>query len=348
LSSGKLAWEQAYSTLKQKLTAMDYTGVESRINFKFNGFIEVRDDLPVAPNKRKLLTYALVLGFGLALGIPFAIDRLRFTTSIIAEAEAVSGLSALGIVPHIDNIQQGKQPLIQDLSAIWPSRQVQECFRLIRSQVVLQRQSDSTKKVFMTVSCREAEGKSTVSVFTAAAFASSKSKTLLVDADLRRGRLVKRLGLAKDLPGLADILHFNDKKCNDVICNLFPNLDVMPRGNITYAIEDSLSNNRFSQIISELREIYDTIIIDTTPILGLADPLEIRRVIDGVMLVIRAETTTHRDMIAVKDLLERGGVPVIGFVLNDVNMDKMENNYYYGSYYPRYYERKYYDETNVV
>lgn len=161
----------------------------------------MRDDLPVAPNKRKLLMYALALGFGLALGVPFAIDRLRFTTSIIAEAENVSGLSALGIVPHIGNIQHKPNSEINELSAIWPSRQVQECFRLIRSQVLLQRKADSPNKVLMTVSCRESEGKSTVSIFTAAAFASSNSKTLLIDADLRRGRLDRRLGLPKELPG---------------------------------------------------------------------------------------------------------------------------------------------------
>lgn len=347
LSSGKLAWEQAYSTLKQKLTAMDYTGAESRVNFKFNGFIEVRDDLPVAPNKRKLLMYALALGFGLALGVPFAIDRLRFTTSIIAEAESVSGLTALGIVPHIGNIQHKPNSEISELPAIWPSRQVQECFRLIRSQVLLQRNKDLPNKVLMTVSCRESEGKSTVSIFTAAAFASSNSKTLLIDADLRRGRLDKRLGLPKNLPGLADLLNSNDKDNTEVIYKFLPNLDVLPRGNAAHAIEDALSNERLPQIMASLKNHYDTIIIDTTPILGLADPLDIQRVIDGVILVIRAESTTHRDLVAVKDLFERGTVPLVGFVLNDVDMGKIENNYYYSSYYPKYYERKYYDERKL-
>jgi capsular exopolysaccharide synthesis family protein len=343
LSSGKLAWEQAYSTLKQKLAAMDYTGAEPRVNFKFNGFLEVRDDLPVAPNKQKLLTYALALGFGLAFGVPFGIDRLRFTTSIVAEAETVSGLRALGVVPHIGNIQQKPASQISELAAFWPNRQVQECFRLIRSQILLQRKDDFPAKVLMTVSCRESEGKSTVSTFTAAAFSSSNSRTLLIDADLRRGRLDRRLGLPIGIPGLADLLHFTNKDCSEVIYQLLPNFDVIPRGDVSYAVEDSLSNERLPEVMAILRQKYDTIIVDTTPILGLADPLDIRRVVDGVVLVIRAESTTHRDMIAVKELFERGSVPLVGFVLNDVDMDKMENNYYYNSYYPKYYDRYYTD-----
>jgi capsular exopolysaccharide synthesis family protein len=343
LSSGKLAWEQAYSTLKQKLAAMDYTGAEPRVNFKFNGFLEVRDDLPVAPNKQKLLTYALALGFGLAFGVPFGIDRLRFTTSIVAEAETVSGLRALGVVPHIGNIQQKPASQISELAAVWPNRQVQECFRLIRSQILLQRKDDFPAKVLMTVSCRESEGKSTVSTFTAAAFSSSNSRTLLIDADLRRGRLDRRLGLPIGLPGLADLLHFTNKDCSEVIYQLLPNFDVIPRGDVSYAVEDSLSNERLPEVMAILRQKYDTIIVDTTPILGLADPLDIRRVVDGVVLVIRAESTTHRDMIAVKELFERGSVPLVGFVLNDVDMDRMENNYYYNSYYPKYYDRYYTD-----
>lgn len=348
LSSGKLAWEQAYSTLKQKLAAMDYTGAESRVNFKFNGFIEVRDDLPVAPNKRKLLMYALALGFGLAFGVPLAIDRLRFTTSIIAEAESVSGLTALGIVPHIGNIRYNGAAETKSLSDMWPNRQVQECFRLIRSQVTLQKSNSIENKVIMTVSCRESEGKSTVSIFMANAFASAGSKTLLIDADLRRGRLDKRLGLPKTLPGIADLLVNDDVNCSKVIHSFLPNFDVIPRGNVSQAIQDALSNKRLSEIMSILRTQYDIIIIDTTPILGLADPFDIRRVVDGVVLVIRAETTTHRDMLAVKDLFSRGAAPLIGFILNDVNMSHIENSYYYSSYYPKYYERRYYEDAKEV
>jgi Mrp family chromosome partitioning ATPase len=151
------------------------------------------------------------------------------------------------------------------------------------------------------------------------------------------------LGLPIGIPGLADLLHFTNKDCSEVIYQLLPNFDVIPRGDVSYAVEDSLSNERLPEVMAILRQKYDTIIVDTTPILGLADPLDIRRVVDGVVLVIRAESTTHRDMIAVKELFERGSVPLVGFVLNDVDMDKMENNYYYNSYYPKYYDRYYTD-----
>jgi tyrosine-protein kinase Etk/Wzc len=344
LSSGKVAWEQAYATLKQKLTAMDYTGQEPRVNFKFNGYLELRDELPVAPNKRKLLTYAMVLGLGLAFGAPFALDRLRFTTSIVAEAEKISGLQALGVVPHMIGLIRNRSCAGASSADFWPDKHVQEAFRMIRSQITVQVKPEKKVKVLMVVSCRASEGKSTIASFLAASFASAKIKTLLVDADLRRGRLGTRLGVPKGRPGLAELLHGLTRNPKEIIYNLMPNLDIAPRGSSELKMEDFLSDDKLLAVIDEWREEYEMIIVDTTPILGIADPLELRRSVDATLLVIRAESTTHRDMITVRDQLVRAEMDILGFVLNDVEMSKLENSYYYSTYYPRYYSGYYYNE----
>lgn len=343
LTSGKVAWEQAYAALKEKLTAMDYTGQEPRVNFKFNGFVEVRDDLPVAPNKRKLLTYALVLGFGLALGAPVLIDRLRFTTSIAQEAEKITGLTALGIVPHIPGFTRQRKSGTESATDIWPDRNVQECFRMLRSQISIQNKNAKAGKVLMVVSCRAGEGKSTVASFLAASLASANIKTLIIDADLRRGRLSSRLGLAKGLPGISELFHGCVTNPQSIVYNVSPNLDMIPRGSADLKMEDFLSDSRLVSLITYWSQNYQMVIVDTTPVLGIADPLEISRAVDSTLLVIRAEDTTHRDMITVRDQLLRAEMNIVGFVLNDVDMSKMENSYYYYTYYNRYYG-SYYDD----
>ncbi len=344
LSSGKVAWEQAYALMKQKLSAMDYTGEEPRVNFKFNGFLEVREDIPVAPNKMKLLTYALVLGLGLALGVPVAIDRLRSTTSIVVEAEQMTGLPALGVVPHMRSMVHGRIAVSGGAADLWPDKHVQESFRLVRSLIAVHSKKETPVKVIMVVSCRAAEGKSTIAAYLAASLASAKIKTLIVDADLRRGRLDNRLGLPKGQSGIAELLSGTVKSPDDVIHNLCANLDLVPRGSADLKMEDFLSDDRLVNIVNGWRDKYEMIIVDTTPILGIADSMEIRRAVDATLLVIRAETTTHRDMITVRDQLVKAEIKILGFVLNDVEMDKLENRYYYTSYYPRYYGNYYYNE----
>ena len=108
-------------------------------------------------------------------------------------------------------------------------------------------------------------------------------------------------------------------------------------------MEDFLSDSRLVSLITYWSQNYQMVIVDTTPVLGIADPLEISRAVDSTLLVIRAEDTTHRDMITVRDQLLRAEMNIVGFVLNDVDMSKMENSYYYYTYYNRYYG-SYYDD----
>jgi hypothetical protein len=101
-SSGRIAWEQAYVGMKGRLTAMDYTGPEVQVDFHFKGFTDIRDDIPVSPNKQKLLSYAIALSLGLGLGVPVLTERLRFTSSFVGEAEKYCQYPACGIVPLME------------------------------------------------------------------------------------------------------------------------------------------------------------------------------------------------------------------------------------------------------
>jgi tyrosine-protein kinase Etk/Wzc len=177
----------------------------------------------------------------------------------------------------------------------------------------------------------------------AASLASANIKTLIIDADLRRGRLSSRLGLAKGLPGISELFHGCVTNPQSIVYNVSPNLDMIPRGSADLKMEDFLSDSRLVSLITYWSQNYQMVIVDTTPVLGIADPLEISRAVDSTLLVIRAEDTTHRDMITVRDQLLRAEMNIVGFVLNDVDMSKMENSYYYYTYYNRYYG-SYYDD----
>lgn len=345
-SSGRLAWEQAYIGMKSRISAMDYTGPEVQVDFLFKGFTEVRDDIPVSPNKQKLLTYALALSLGLGLGGPFLTERLRFTSSFVGEAEKYCQYPACGIVPLleikdklvIENDKDGKEETTTGTHA-------HESFRIIRSSLPFYAPKDNLKQVIMVTSARPSDGKSTVAMHLAKSFAESGDKVLIIDSDLRRGTLHRLFELDRKQNGLAELLGGEAKLEDAIQLTKTPGLKLIARGKSNSVSPELLSRNHFQELIDRLRPQFDRIIVDTPPLLGLADSLLISKAVDGLIFVIRADQTTQRDVATASEILHQSGALVYGFVLNCVNLKRLENSYYYGTYYSRYYEPTYYSNS---
>lgn len=348
-SSGRLAWEQAYVTMKTRLAAMDYTGPEVQVDFDFKGFSDIRDEIPVSPNKQKLLTYALALSLGLGIGAPVLTERLRFTSSFVAEAEKYCQYPACGIVPLME-IQENQAMLELDkdgnVDASLASTHAHESFRIIRSTLPFYAPKDNKKQVIMVTSARPNDGKSTVAVHLAKSFAESGENVLLIDGDLRRGSLHRLFALESSHYGLAEVLGENIKWQDAVQPSLVNNLRFMSRGKKSNVGPDLLSRNQLNGLLEQLRPHYDRIIVDTPPLLGLADSILISKAVDGLLFVIRSDQTTQRDVATASEILHQSNAPVYGFVLNCVNLKRLENYYYYGSYYSRYYEPTYYTNSS--
>jgi capsular exopolysaccharide synthesis family protein len=342
-SSGRLAWEQAYVTMKARLTAMDYTGPEVQVNFLFQGFTDVRDDVPVSPNKKKLLNYALILSVGLGLGAPFLTERMRFTSSFVTEAEKYCRYATCGVVPLLHAELLGINGYIGDRRTnARKSSHADESFRIIRNSLTFHAPAGNLAQALMVTSSRPNDGKSTIAEHLARSFAEAGERVLLLDADLRRGSLQKEFGVGASAPGLFELLAGKLVFDEVVVDTGIPNLSIVTRGLDTNRDYDLLSGKNLGQLIESLRERFDRIILDTPPMLGVADSLIIAKVVDGVLFVIRSDETTQRDIATAAEMLHHTGAVVYGFVLNGVDFSRRENSYYYGSYYARYYEPSYY------
>lgn len=343
-SSGRLAWEQAYIGMKSRLSAMDYTGPEVQVDFFFKGFTEVRDDIPVSPNKQKLLTYALALSLGLGLGAPVLTERLRFTSSFVGEAEKYCQYPACGIVPLME---APPKLAIEDAKAESSSTgtHAHESFRIIRSSLPFYAPKDNLKQVIMVTSARPSDGKSTVAMHLAKSFAESGEKVLIIDSDLRRGTLHRLFELDRKRNGLSELLAGDVNLAEAIQVTKTPHLKFIARGKSKSVSPELLSRNQFQKLVDALRPQFDRIIVDTPPLLGLADSLLISKAVDGLIFVIRADQTTQRDVATASEILHQSGAPVYGFVLNCVNLKRLENSYYYGTYYSRYYEPTYYSSS---
>jgi Mrp family chromosome partitioning ATPase len=114
---------------------------------------------------------------------------------------------------------------------------------------------------------------------------------------------------------------------------------VIPRGPVIAGTTEILCQKRFEDLMTLFREHYDRIIVDTPPVLGLSETNTLQRVCDGVVLVVRAEATSRKDVGDAVTMLKKAGAHFFGFVLNAVDLSKGSN---YFNYY--YYSAAYYDD----
>ena len=334
--NGNLEWDKAHASLAATINKIQYGENKQRVHLRFLGVELLRDRDPVSPNKSKLAMIAFALGLGLACGVPMLIRFLDTTASRVEEIESVTGLTGIGVVPNTDS---------KDLDAIFRSEAIDsavpnhllEAFRIIRSQILIRPNNQGKNQVIMVTSARPSEGKSTQAANLAWAFYSMGERTLLVDCDLRRGRIAKITGV-KNVPGLTNVLVEKCTEAEAICATETEFLKVMPRGPVIAGTTEILCQEKFHEMVAQWRTQYDRIIIDSPPVLGLSETASLQEVADGVVLVIRSEVTRLVDVSSTVDQLRRSGAHFFGFVLNAVDLSKLTNYYYYYYYSPDYYD----------
>jgi capsular exopolysaccharide synthesis family protein len=198
----------------------------------------------------------------------------------------------------------------------------------------LQRWKEQTGgKVIVVTSAAGGEGKSLTALNMSMAMASAMDgRVLLVDCDLRRPQVHERLGL-DGLAGFSDLLRSTDNDVTPYVSKI-GNLDVITGGTFTSDSAGNLSIRRTREVLARLRERYDFIVLDSPPIVPIADSHFLAGLADGVVLIIRARQT-RRELLrrAVESL---GATNILGVVLNDVEYADTRYAYAY-----RYYQRHY-------
>jgi succinoglycan biosynthesis transport protein ExoP len=188
-----------------------------------------------------------------------------------------------------------------------------ESYRALCSAILLSSARNSTKKLVIT-SASPSDGKSAVSRNLATALALRGRKVLLVDADLRCSSMQSQAGLK---PGLSTMCatgaEFHPRY--QPIPNL-PNLHVVPAGIRPTDPATVLDSPRMQDLMAAWREEYDHIIVDTPPVLPFADALVLAASADGVILVVRSGVTRAKALLRAREVLERSGANILGFVMN--------------------------------
>lgn len=336
MKKGQLAWDKAYEQLSRQIESLQFDADTGNINLEFRGFVDIRSEVPVSPSKAKMGMMGCLLGLGLAGGIPFLLRRFNTSVSDLNEFEQSLGIPGIGLVPLSDPEvleQVNRSPTI---GATTPNALL-ENFRLIRSSIVLNKSPKGDARVIMITSARPGEGKTTVAANIAWAFSSMGERTLIIDCDLRRGRLHQVADISNS-PGLTDALTGKVGAEQCIQKSDADHLWLLPRGPVVAGTTELLNTSNFADILKGLREKYDRIILDTPPVLGLSETAFLQSHAEGIVLVVKSAATPRKDVEDAFHALSKLDAHFYGFVLNRVDFSKRANHFHYYYYSASYYD----------
>jgi capsular exopolysaccharide synthesis family protein len=284
---------------------------------------------PSKPNVPLYLALGLVLGFFFGGGGALLVDSVDNKLQGGEEIEAM-GMPLLGIVPHLKEASSPRGIVIADE----PNSIFSESIRSLRSVIMISR-SGTPPRVILVTSGSPSEGKSTISLNLAASLAQQDKRVLLIEADLRRPVLRQRLNLIAE-GGLSSMLANQGETLEAIPSQTQPNLYFMPAGPAPPFPTELLGSARMGALLAEWRKQFDFVVIDSPPILPVADARLLIPLADTTVLVARAARTTRVALQRAYGILIQHAsdqaLPSVGTVFNGVSLHSAGYYGYYGYY----------------
>jgi capsular exopolysaccharide synthesis family protein len=297
---------------------------------------------PSDPDVKRMMAFGLVAGILFGALIAFVRESLADTIETIEEAELISNLPSIGVIPPIrqtsgtsgdkqDVTGRSSQEAAMHAHAD-PRSKVAEAFRSLRTAVLLSSGGKGKIKVVAVTSASQGEGKSTTCSNLAIVMAQAGAKVLLIDADMRLGKLRQKhdnnkgSGLSEVLSGIASL--------EDSIApsNSVDNLSLLFAGTPPPFPSELLASG-MQDLLEKCRAKFDFVLVDTPPILAVTDPIIVSTITDRTILVVRPTRTGKRALLRAKTVLESSGIRTLGVVVNAMNIERdsyYSNAYYYG------------------
>ncbi len=277
---------------------------------------------PIEPQPLRNMALAVTLGLLLGGSLALLVDHLDTSVKSREELEEL-GVPVLGSIPTLEDAGDD----------IYFERDTQgvggEAFRKLRTSIGFLG-VESPIKVLLVTSSVAQEGKTTLSLNLAAAYALGGFRTLLVEADLRRPSLHRVFGvygtrgLTTAIVGavpLEEAIFYTESR----------NLAVLLAGAIPPNPVELLGSEQMIDVVARLRGMFDVVVIDSPPLGPVADPAALARLCDGVVLVSRAGKTDRRRLLDNTQVVQRAGGRLLGVALNFLRTS--DSSYDYGYYY---------------
>ena len=286
---------------------------------------------PIRPQPLQSTALAGAVGLILAAGIAFLVEYLDDTLKTMEDVERVLQLPVVGYIAEIQYESGSEESLYVTRQ---PRSPVSEAFRLLRTNLEFTGVDRPVRRLLVT-SAGPNEGKTTIAVNLAAIIAQGGKRVVILDADLRRPKVHRFLGLSNQF-GLSDL--FRGAVAVRMVSQRIENIEtvsVVTSGSLPPNPTELLASVRMEQILQEAEKEADMIVIDSPPSL-VADVQVLASKVDGVILVIHPGHTQADSAVATLEQLNRAGARTIGVVLNRIPRDRAD---YFGGYrhYSPYY-----------
>ena len=310
---------------------------------------------PFTPNTRRNLLMALLVGLIGGLGLVFLAEYLDNTVKGPEDAEKLTGLPSLGIIPflepggtkkHVDTYgaySYGAENApasettpdvsnIELINHLYPKFSISEDYRTVRTSILFSNADRQPKTICFTSSMPQ-EGKTATVANMAVSFAQLEgSKVLLIDCDLRKPRLHKVFKV-RNLVGLSGCLTgkvaFDDAVQKTAIENIW----ILSSGPHPPNPAELLNSRRMKDLLALVKDRFDFVLLDTPPVLAVIDPLIISSLADCTVVVIRAGKTTRKPLVRAVDEIRKGKADIVGVIFNEVKLGRQGAAVPYYHYY---------------
>ena len=304
---------------------------------------------PIKPSIPRNLALGTVLGLVAGAAAGLIRDRVDHVFHHAGEVKDDLNLPLLGHIPHVEQfrgLREDKRFLLQELDQLLTSEDDPDAAKQRRNQRFFYQEalrnlfasirflnSDQPLRCIALTSSLPAEGKSLVNTLLAKTISELGQRILLIDADLRKPQLHTRLGL-NNLTGLSNVLTDDDQQWRDAIQSVpeYDNWSVLTAGRRPPDPTRLLSSNRMRSLVQDVVQSgeFDLVLLDTPPVLGLADAALIAEHCDGLMLLIgldRVDRSLPKESIS---RIRSSGVQLLGVVTNAIKPEKQMAAYRYG------------------
>ena len=323
-----------YDTFLQRFNETNATGDLNSANARIVDPAVV-PVLPAKPKKKLIVIAAFIASLMAGVVFAFLLEALNNTVQTPEDVENKLSTTLLGILPLLKDTKANPDPSYGEFLAENQSS-FAESVRTIRTGIVLSA-LDNPHKVIAVTSTMPGEGKTSVALSMAFALGQME-KVLLIGADMRRPAFTKALGMDKKAMGLSNFVAGTAKLDECIQRHEEGGVDVIGAGTIPPNPLELLSSKRFAKALQLLEEKYDRIVIDTAPSQSVSDAMVISPLVGGMIYVVKADSTTYQQAKSGIKRLRDVNAPLIGVVLNQVNMTKASKYYAgeYGGYYDSY------------
>ena len=284
---------------------------------------------PWTPDPFRNLALGLLAGLSLSGALVFLRSQLDDVVRVPEDVEEKAHLPLLGVIPRAPS-DNPRDELADPRSAI------SEAYNSLRG-TLLYSTREGLPHLMLITSAQPTEGKTTTSLATATSLARMGKRTVLVDADLRRPSLHRRVEIDNER-GLSTLLVTTDACASAIVESGEENLFILPSGPIPPSPTELLTSPRMAMVLEELASQFDVVIIDSPPVLGLADAPVLAALVDGVVLVIEADRGRGGSLKTALRRLRAMDPVMLGAVLTKFSATRAGNRYseYYGYDYYRY------------